>query len=62
MKINVAAWDRILRLVFGTALFAWAIAGGPWWAYLGLGLIATGAWRFCPVYAFLRSGTFRKSP
>ncbi|MES2855256.1 MAG: DUF2892 domain-containing protein [Bdellovibrionota bacterium] len=57
MKINMASWDRILRLILGTLFFAWAVAGGPWWAHLGLVLIATSAWRFCPFYAVLRTGT-----
>jgi hypothetical protein len=59
MKTNIALWDRALRFVVGTLLFAWAVAGGPWWAFLGLALMATAAWRFCPIYAFLRTGTLR---
>jgi hypothetical protein len=61
MKINMAGWDRILRLILGTLLTGWAVAGGPWWAYLGLVLIGTSAWRFCPFYAVLRTGTSRRS-
>ncbi len=57
MKINLAGWDRILRLIIGVILLIWAVAGGPWWAYFGLILIATGAWRFCPIYALFRTGT-----
>lgn len=57
MKINLALWDRALRLVTGTLLVAWAVAGGPWWAYFGLVLLATAAWRFCPIYALFRTGT-----
>jgi hypothetical protein len=57
MKINMAIWDRVLRLFVGTLLVAWAVAGGPWWAYLGLVLLGTSAWRFCPIYAALRTGT-----
>lgn len=59
MRINMANWDRLLRLFIGVASFAWATAGGPVWAYLGLVLIATAAWRFCPVYALFRGGTLR---
>jgi hypothetical protein len=60
MHINIATWDRILRMIIGVVLFAWAIAGGPIWAYLGLALIATAAWRFDPFYAIFRIGTFRR--
>jgi hypothetical protein len=59
MKINMADWDRILRLISGVMLLIWGVAGGPWWAYFGLVLIATGAWRFCPIYALFRNGTAR---
>lgn len=59
MRINMANWDRILRLLVGIAMSAWAMAGGPVWAYFGIILIATAAWRFCPLYAILRTGTFR---
>ena len=57
MRINMAVWDKILRLIIGTVMVGWAVAGGPWWAYFGLVFIATGAWRFCPLYAFLRVKT-----
>lgn len=57
MKVNIAVWDRVFRLFVGTLLVGWGIAGGPWWAFFGLVLIATGAWRFCPIYALLRAGT-----
>lgn len=60
MKINMAQWDRFLRLVLGTILFAWAVAGGPWWAYFGLVLQATAAWRFCPAYAVVRTGSIKR--
>lgn len=59
MKINVANWDRVVRLFIGGLLVAWAVAGGPWWAYLGLVLVATSAWSFCPIYALFRTGTRR---
>jgi hypothetical protein len=59
MKINLALWDRILRLIVGSTMIAWAVAGGPWWAYFGLALLITAAWSFDPVYALLRTGTTR---
>lgn len=61
MKINIAAWDRIVRLLLGCLLVAWAVAGGPTWSYLGLVLLATAAWRFCPIYSMLGISTQRSS-
>ncbi|PIS11579.1 MAG: DUF2892 domain-containing protein [Bdellovibrio sp. CG10_big_fil_rev_8_21_14_0_10_47_8] len=57
MKINLAIWDRTLRFFFGVLLTAWAIAGGPWWAYVGVYMILTAGWGFCPMYAVMRFKT-----
>lgn len=59
MRCNVALWDRILRWVLGFLLTAYAIAGGPFWAYIGLYGLLTAAWGLCPVYAFLRIRTLK---
>ena len=56
VKKNVRWFDRLGRGVLGVALIAWLIAGGPWWAAIGLLPLATGAWGYCPVYSFLRVG------
>ena len=54
MKPNVALWDRFLRFLLGIAMLSWAFAGGPIWAYLGVFVLATGAWGVCPVYSVLK--------
>ncbi|RYZ69805.1 MAG: DUF2892 domain-containing protein [Proteobacteria bacterium] len=59
MRINLAVWDRIIRMLLGTALLGWAIAGGPLWAYFGLVFIGTAAWKFDPIYAIFRFSTLR---
>jgi len=53
MKANVGGIDRILRIVAGIALIAWAIAGGPVWAWIGVVPLATGLLRWCPLYPLL---------
>lgn len=60
MRINMAQWDRFVRMFIGFVLLAWAVAGGPWWAYFGLVFQAMAAWRFCPIYAVLRIGTLKR--
>lgn len=57
MKANVGGIDRILRLVVGLALVAWALMGGPVWAWLGVVPLATGAMGFCPLYHLLGLNT-----
>ncbi|MNL10408.1 hypothetical protein D3C87_1312060 [compost metagenome] len=60
MRCNCALWDRILRFIFGVSLTAYAIAGGPFWAYIGIYGLLTSAWGLCPVYAFFRIRTLRE--
>lgn len=58
MKLNVGGIDRILRIVVGLGLVAWAaLFGGPVWAWIGVVPLATGAIGFCPVYPLLGLST-----
>ncbi|OIQ83270.1 hypothetical protein GALL_349290 [mine drainage metagenome] len=57
MKINVGSIDRSLRIVVGLALIAWALFGGPVWAWIGVVPLATGLFKFCPLYALLGLNT-----
>jgi hypothetical protein len=61
MKANVGSIDRILRIVVGLALIAWAAAlGGPIWAWIGVVPLATGLFKFCPAYTLLGMNTCPK--
>lgn len=57
-KVNIGMIDRSLRIIFGLSLI---IATGLGylnnWGYLGLILIATGMFRFCPLYRVLGINT-----
>ncbi|MEW6513977.1 MAG: DUF2892 domain-containing protein [Pseudomonadota bacterium] len=57
MKLNVGGIDRILRIVVGLALVAWAIMGGPVWAWIGVVPLGTGLVGFCPLYPLLGMNT-----
>jgi hypothetical protein len=57
MKANVGGIDRILRIVVGLALVAWALMGGPVWAWIGIVPLATGAVGFCALYPLLGINT-----
>lgn len=57
MKSNVGGIDRILRIVVGLALIAWALMGGPVWAWIGVVPLATGAVGFCALYPLLGINT-----
>ncbi len=53
MEQNVGGVDRVVRVVAGLALVAWVIFGQGdvrWWGLLGIPLLLTGVFRFCPAY------------
>ena len=50
MKINVGGIDKIIRILAGVALIAWALMGGPVWAWIGVVPLATGLLGWCPAY------------
>jgi hypothetical protein len=50
MKKNMGSVDRIVRAVVGVALIAWALTGGPVWAWIGVLPLVTAVLGFCPGY------------
>jgi hypothetical protein len=66
MKFNVGTIDRVLRIIIGLALIAVAATGtvaGVWvWVagVVGVVLVATGLFKFCPAYALLGLSTHPK--
>lgn len=50
MKSNVGGIDKIIRILAGVALIAWALMGGPVWAWIGVVPLATGLLGWCPAY------------
>lgn len=57
MKNNVGGIDKILRIVAGIALIAWALTGGPVWAWIGIVPLATGLMGWCPLYPLIGLST-----
>jgi hypothetical protein len=57
MSANVGGIDRILRIVVGLALVAWALMDGPVWAWIGVVPLGTGLFGFCPLYPLLGMNT-----
>lgn len=53
MQRNVDGLDRAVRIAAGLALLVWVLLGEGnvrWWGLLGIPLLATGIFRFCPAY------------
>lgn len=57
MKTNVGGIDKIIRILAGVALIAWALMGGPVWAWIGVVPLATGLLGWCPAYTLLGMNT-----
>ncbi len=53
MTKNIGMIDRALRALIGIGLIAWALLGGPVWAWIGVVPLATAAISFCPAYTLL---------
>ncbi len=54
MNANVGSIDRILRIVVGLALIGATLAGMiGMWGWIGVVPLATGIFRFCPVYKLI---------
>ncbi|WDR35344.1 DUF2892 domain-containing protein [Pseudomonas serboccidentalis] len=54
MKANIGTIDRSLRIITGLLLIGLSLSGviGVW-GWIGLVPLATGIFRFCPVYTVL---------
>lgn len=57
MTKNIGMIDRVVRAVVGVALIAWALTGGPVWAWIGVIPLATAAVSICPLYSLLGMST-----
>lgn len=59
IESNIGSADRALRIGAGAALIGLALAGliGPW-GYVGVVVLATGLFRFCPAYRLFGLSTF----
>ena len=53
MEANVGGIDRTSRIVLGIVLLSlfFVLEGNArWWGLVGVGMLATGLFRFCPAY------------
>jgi hypothetical protein len=58
MKTNVGTIDRVLRILAGMVLIGLAAAGIiGLWGYIGVVVLLTGLFRFCPAYPLLGINT-----
>jgi len=58
MKQNVGGIDKILRIIVGLVLIAMVFVGPQTpWGWIGVIVLATGLFNFCPAYLLLKFST-----
>ncbi len=50
MKCNVGKTDRFLRIIIGLVILVIGYINSSWWGLLGLAILLTGLFRWCPGY------------
>jgi hypothetical protein len=60
MERNMGFTDSALRIVGAIAIFGLGYYFGSWWGAIGIILLITGIWGFCPLYKLLGVHTLNK--
>jgi len=60
MKPNVGPIDRLLRIILGLIVALLGVIFDSWWGLIGLVPMATGLFKFCPLYLPLKISTARE--
>ena len=57
MKINIGNIDRAIRLVIGIGIAIGGIIFESYWGIIGVVILATAVFSYCPIYALLGINT-----
>ncbi len=61
MGCNVGKFDRVVRFIIGAAIagyfFGFTSGNVQWWGVIGLVVLATAVFRWCPTWWILRVNT-----
>ncbi len=60
MQCNVGSVDRIIRLVAGIGIAIGGVIFESYWGLIGVVLLATAVFRYCPLYPLLKINTTKK--
>ncbi len=61
MECNVGTTDRLLRLVAGLGIAIAGVIFESYWGLIGVVLLATAIFKFCPLYLPFKINTGKKS-
>ncbi|RIJ48777.1 DUF2892 domain-containing protein [Maribellus luteus] len=60
MKSNVGTTDRLIRVIAGLILAIAGVIFDSWWGLIGIIPLATGLFKFCPLYLPFKLSTTEK--
>lgn len=60
MKCNVGTTDRLVRIILGVIVVLLGFYFKSWWGLIGFIPLATGLFRFCPLYVPFNISTYLK--
>ncbi|WP_340111789.1 YgaP family membrane protein [Maribellus mangrovi] len=60
MKYNVGSVDRLLRIIVGLIIAILGVIFDSWWGLIGIVPLATGLFKFCPLYVPFSISTTNK--
>lgn len=60
MKYNVGSVDRLIRIIAGLLIAILGIVYDSWFGLIGIIPLATGLFRFCPLYFPFKISTAKK--
>ena len=60
MKCNVGPVDRLIRIILGLAIAVLGIVFESYWGLVGLVPLATGLFKWCPLYIPFKISTLKK--
>ncbi len=61
MEYNVGTTDRLLRLVAGLGIAIAGVIFESYWGLIGVVLLATAIFKFCPLYLPFKINTSKKN-
>jgi hypothetical protein len=60
MKCNIGSTDRIIRIVIGLGIAIGGVIFESYWGLIGVIVLVTAVFRFCPLYTLLKFNTIEK--
>ena len=61
MKCNVGPIDRLIRIIAGLIIAILGVVFDTWWGLAGLIPLATGLFKWCPLYVPFKISTSKKN-